>query len=143
AICSALSLPSIGMAGRSRPATRRYSRLSSELPGTIAAPFSPPLSAPSSVRRSSLESCIASPWHFQQLFWKIGWTSLVKETGAWVPDKALDKKNMPVLKTSPRTNHAATVRLVTFPSTDGNNLTVVTFGDDTLTIRLCHRFSPK
>src|SRR6266498_710174 len=59
--------PCAGIDGFSSPATRRYMRLCSALPGTMSEPCSPPLRALSRVRRSNFESCMVSPWQFQQL----------------------------------------------------------------------------
>src|SRR5215217_9659298 len=67
------------MIGLSSPAIIRYSLLPSGFPGTIAGPWAPPASAASRERRSSLDSWIALPWHFQQDDSKMGWISLTNE----------------------------------------------------------------
>ncbi len=53
----------MGINGCSIPATRRYARLASALPGTRAGPFSPPFKRPSRVRRSRPDIWSVSPWH--------------------------------------------------------------------------------
>jgi hypothetical protein len=53
--------PRIGIGGASRPATWRYMRLCSALPGTSDGPCAPPSIADSRVRRSSFESFSVAP----------------------------------------------------------------------------------
>src|SRR5215471_18223715 len=75
-------VPCAGIDGCSRPATRRYSRLSSALPGTMSDPRVPPRSALSLVLRSSVPIRMVSPWHERQLVSRMGSMSFEKETRA-------------------------------------------------------------
>jgi hypothetical protein len=72
--------PRIGMAGASSPATWRYIRLCSALPGTSEGPWAPPSMADARVRRSSFESFSFSPWQPRHFAWRMGWTSVANST---------------------------------------------------------------